>query len=251
MKERLCHGLLLLLIIPSLATAQTRFDGTWRVDFQSAMPTKVNVWLLKDGTFRCTSCSPPIEVRADGSDQPVSGQQYDTISVQVVDPQTVREIEKKNRQTVSDEKLSVSGDGKTVTDEFGNWRLTLARTAAGPAGAHKLSGSWKPVKMESISDRELLLTYKLEGDTFSMSRPTGQSYTAKLGGPDAVYSGDPDINGVTLRQTSPNVIEETDKKDGKVVSVTTLTLAKDGKSLTVSVKDLQDGSTSSFTMLRH
>ncbi len=250
MKKRLFPGMLLPLIIPSLATAQTGFAGTWRVDFQSAMPTKVNVWLLKDGTFRCTSCSPPIEVKADGNDQAVSGQPYDTISVQVVDPQTVREIEKKSGQIVSDEKFSVSGDGKTVTDEFGNWRLTLTRTAAGPAGAHKLSGSWKPVKMESISDRELLLMYKLEGDTFSMSRPTGQSFTAKLGGPDAVYSGDPDINGVSLKRISHDVIEETDKKDGKVVRVTTLTLSKDGKSLTVSVKDLNDGSTNSFTMLR-
>lgn len=250
MKKLLILGLLLVLAVPASSLPQSSFDGTWKVDFQSAMPTKVNVWLLKNGTYSCTSCSPTIEVKADGKDQPVHGQPYDTISVQIVDSQTVREIEKKDGQIVSDEKLIVSTDGSTATDEFGNWKLTLTRIAKAPAGAHSLSGSWKPVKMESISDRELLVTYKLEGDTLTMNRPTGQSYTAKLDGPDGVYAGDPDINGVALKRISKDIIEETDKAHGKAVSVTTLTLSTDGKSMTVSVKDLQDGSTNVFTMRR-
>lgn len=250
MNNRLIAGSLLVLAIPASSVAQISFDGMWKVDFQSAMPTKVNVWLLKNGRFSCTSCSPTIEVKADGKDQPVNGQPYDTISVQIVDSQTVREIEKKNGQIVSDEKLIVSADGSTATDEFGNWKLTLTRIAKAPVGAHNLSGSWKPVKIESISDRELLVTYKLEGDTLSMSRPTGQSYTARLDGPDGVYTGDPDINGVAVKRISKNVIEETDKANGKAVSVTTLTLATDGKSITVSVRDLQDGSTNVFAMRR-
>jgi len=60
-------------------------------------------------------------VKADGEDHSVKGQSYDTISVKIVDHHTVREIEKKNGQTVSDEKLTVSDDGNTATDEFGNW----------------------------------------------------------------------------------------------------------------------------------
>lgn len=250
MTKRFTRSLLLLSAIPALASAQSGFDGTWRVDFQSAMPTKINVWVLKDGTFRCTSCSPAVEVKTDGHDQPVTGQPFDTISVQIIDSQTVREIEKKDGQVVSDEKLTGSGDGNAVTDEFGNWKLTLTRLADAPAGAHRLSGSWKPVKMESKSDRELLVTYKFEGDTFSMSRPTGQTYAAKLDGPDGVYAGDPDINGVALKRISKDVIEETDKKNGKAVSVTRLALSKDGKSLAVSSKDLQDGSTNAFRMLK-
>jgi hypothetical protein len=137
--------------------------------------------------------------------------QYDTISIKIVDPRDVEEIEKKNGQVVSDEKFTVSQDGKTITDEFGNWKLIMSRVEKAPTGAHELSGSWQPLKMESISDKELLVTYKLEGDTLSMSRQSGQSYTAKLNGTDAPYKGDPDTNGVALKRINKNTIEETTK----------------------------------------
>ena len=245
-------GLLLAGSLTVLATAAPSigqsFNGTWKVDFNSAMPKKVNVWLLQNGTYKCTSCDPTIDVKADGTDQPVSGQHYDTISVKIVDSRTVEEIEKKNSQVVSDEKFTVSTDGNTITDEFGNWKLVMRRVEKGPTGAHELSGSWQPLKMESISDKELLVTYRLEDDTFSMSRPTGQSYRAKLNGTDAPYKGDPDTNGVALKRIDKDTIEETAKLDGKVVSVTRLALASDGKSMTVSVRDTQDGTTNQFTM---
>jgi hypothetical protein len=238
---------LLWLAVPVSVLAQSGFDGTWIVDFQAAMPTKVNVWVLKDGMYRCASCSPAIEVKADGKDQAVAGQGFDKISVEVVDSKTVREVEKKNGEIVSDEKFSLSDDGETATDEFGNWKLTLVRVQKGPAGTHGLSGSWKPVKMEAVSERELLVSYKLEGDVFSMSRPTGQSYAAKIGDGDAVYRGDSDVNGVAVKRVGARSIEETDKKDGKVVGVTTLTLAADGKSMKVAMKDV-DGSVNEFVM---
>lgn len=69
MNNPLIFGSLLVLAVPVSSVAQNGFDGTWKVDFQSAMPTKVNVWLLKDGMYSCTSCSPSIEVKADGKDQ--------------------------------------------------------------------------------------------------------------------------------------------------------------------------------------
>jgi hypothetical protein len=248
MKSLRIAGLLIGLAIPTVSLAQSSFAGTWRVDFNSAISRKINVWVLQNGTFRCTSCSPIIEVKADGGDQPVKGQPYDTISVKIVDYQTVEEIEKKNGQTVSDEKFTVSNDGNTITDEFGNWKLIMMRIANAPTGAHALSGSWQPVKMESISDKELLVTYELEGETLSMSRPTGQSYSAKLNGADAPYKGDSDINGVALKRLGKNIIEETDKLSGKAVSLTRMTVTPDGKSMTVLVKDLEDGSTNQFTL---
>ena len=239
--------MLLLLAVPVSLMAQSGFDGTWIVDFQAAMPTKVNVWVVKDGMYRCASCNPAIEVRADGKDQAVAGQPFDTISVDVVDSKTVREVENKNGEIVSHEKFSLSDDGETATDEFGTWKLTLARVGKAPAGAHGLSGSWKPVKMDAVSEGELLVSYKLEGEVFSMSRPTGQSYMARIGGGDAVYRGDPDIDGVAVKRLSATSLEETDKKNGKIVSVTTLTLAGDGKSMKVVAKDA-DGSVNEFVM---
>jgi len=252
---------LVLLAVPVLVMGQSgvhrakasdgaEFDGTWIVDFQAAMPTKVDVWVLKDGRYVCSSCTPRIEVKADGKDQRVAGQPFDSISVEIVDAKTVREVEKKDGQVVSDEKFSMSDDGETATDEFGNWKLRLVRVEKGPAGAHGLSGSWKPVKMEAVSDRELLVTYNLEAGIFRMIRPTGQSFAAKVDGSDGIYRGDPDINGVMVKRIGPDTIEETDKLNGKVVSVTTLTLGADGKSMKVVVKDAGDGSRNEFTLLK-
>jgi hypothetical protein len=189
-------------------------------------------------------------VKADGKDQAVAGQPFDSISVEIVDAKTVREIEKKDGQVVSDEKLTLADDGATAVDEFGNWKLRLVRVEKGPAGAHGLSGSWKPVKMEAVSDRELLVTYKLEGEIFRMSRPTGQSFAAKLDGSEGIYRGDAEINGVVVRRIGADTIEETDKWNGKVVSVTTLTVSADGKSMKVVVKDAGDGSANEFRMLK-
>jgi len=126
----------------------------------------------------------------------------------------------------------------------------MSRVEKAPTGAHELSGSWQPLKMESMSDKELLVTYKLEGESFSMSRPTGESYSAKLDGADAPYKGDSDTNSVALNRIDKNTIEETAKLNGKVISVTRLTVAPDGRSITVSVRDLQDGSTNQFVMQR-
>jgi hypothetical protein len=248
MKGVLITGFLAMLATPAASIAQTSFNGTWKVDFNSAMPKKLNVWLLQNGTYKCSSCSPIVNVKADGKDQPVKGQPYDTIRIKIMDSRTVEEIEKKSGSVVSDERFTVSHDGNTVTDEFGNWKLIMSRVEKAPIGAHELSGSWQPVKMESISDKELLVTYKLEGESFSMSRPTGQSYSAKLNGVDAPYQGDSDTNGVALKLIDKNTIEETAKLNGKAVSVTRLTVAPDGRSMIVSVKDLQDGSTNQFGM---
>ena len=248
MKGLVLAGALIVLATPAASMGQSSFNGTWKVDFNSAMPRKVNAWLLQSGTYKCTSCNPTIDVRADGKDQAVNGQQYDTISVKIVDARTVEETEKKNGQVVSNEKFTVSNDGNTATDEFGNWKLIMRRVEKAPSGAHKLSGSWQPLKMESISDKELLVTYRLENETLSMNRPTGQSYTAKLNGTNAPYKGDPDANGVALRRIDQNTIEETTKLDGRAVSVTRMVVASDRKSMTVSVRDVQNGTTNEFTL---
>jgi len=241
----------LIALLPALAMAQTSFNGTWKLDLGTLpVPEKPNVWLLQDGIYQCKSCSPPIEVKADGKDQPAARQQYDTISAKVLDDRTVREIEKKNGQIVSDEKFTVSADGNTATDEFANWKMSMRRLAQGPAGSHALSGSWQTFKIESTSDNELLITYKLDGETLTMSRPTGQSYAAKLDGTVSPYKGEPGINGVSVKRVDANTIEETDELDGKMVSVTRMTVAIDGKSMAIVVNSGEPRTTSRFVALK-
>jgi hypothetical protein len=101
--------------------------------------------------------------------------------------------------------------------------------------------------MDTVSENGLMVTYKVEGDSLSMTSPTGQSYVAKLDGTEAPYKGDPGTTSVSVKSMGKNTIEETDKRDGKVISVAHMTIAADGKTMTVKVEDKLHGTSSQFT----
>jgi hypothetical protein len=247
-----CH-----LTISASASAQSAFDGTWKFQIDKAqLSKKPDVYLLQDGIYYCKTCAPPIEVKADGQDQKVTGHPYfDTHSVKVLDDRTIEETSKKDGKLVRTSKTTVSPDGQTLTlvytDNSTSSNTPVSgkgesvREANGPAGAHAISGSWRKTKLD-FSENSLLVTFKLEGDTFSMSNPTGQSYTAKLDGTDAPYLGDPGTTTVSVKRTGKNTIEESDKRDGKIVSVASIIVAPDGKSLNIVVVDKLHGTTNEY-----
>jgi len=258
MKKPLWFLLFVPLLMPALAKAQDAFDGTWKGNLNTAqLPKKPDVYLLQDGMYHCKTCVPPVDIKADGQDQKVTGHPYyDTMSIKIVDDRTIEETEKKNGKTVATSKTTVSPDGNTLAFEFTDSSATNAdpvtgkgeetRVAKGPAGSHAVSGSWRIAKMESISENALLVTFKVEGDSLTMTTPTGQAYTAKLDGTEAPYKGDPGTTSVSVRRLIKNMIEETDKRDGKVISVTRMTVASDGKTMTIAVNDMLHGTTSQF-----
>jgi len=257
MKKLLWIGLVSLLM-PVLAAAQSAIDGTWKFDISTAqLPKKPDVFLLQGSIYQCKTCVPPVDIKADGQDQKVTGSPYyDTVSITVVDDRTIEETDKKGTKTVATSKSTVSPDGNTLTFIFTDSSATNAdpvtgkgeatRVAKGPAGAHAISGSWQTAKFENLSANALLVTYQVNGDVLTMSNPTGQAYTAKLDGTDAPYKGDPGTTSVSVKQMGKNTIEETDKRDGKVISVARITVAPDGKSMTVAVTDKLRGTTSQF-----
>src|SRR6267143_95938 len=258
MKKLLWIGLLVSFLMPVLSTAQSVFDGTWKVDIDKAqLPKKPDVYLLQGDIYNCKTCAPPYEVKADGQDQKVTGDPYiDTLSVKILDDRTIEKISKKDGKTVGTSKSTVSPDGNTLTFVFTDSSATNAdpvtgkrestRVAKGPAGSHAISCSWRATKMQNLSENALLTTFKLEGDTFTMNNPTGQSYTAKLDGTDAPYKGDPGITSASVRRMGKNTIEETDKRDGKVIFVARITVASDGKSMNITVTDKLHSTTSQF-----
>jgi uncharacterized Zn-binding protein involved in type VI secretion len=262
MKKLVFGGLLLGLLVPGVAAAQSVFDGTWKIDLSKAqMPKKPDVYLLQNGTWECKTCVPAISVKADGQDQKVTGHPYyDTIAVAVVDDHTVAETDKKDGKVVFTGKTTVAPNGKTATFEFTDSSNTnadpvvgkgmMTRVASGPAGSHVVSGSWRTSSLDNISDNGLLFTYKMDGDSLSMTTPTGQSYTAKLDGTDAEFKGDPGTNGVSVKKLGANGIEESDKRDGKIISVAKITVGPDGKTMTLAVSDKLHGTTSSFVAVK-
>lgn len=258
MKKMLWFGLLTTLLMPALGLAQNAFNGTWKIDLnQAELPKKPDAFLLRDGMYHCKTCVPPIDVKADGQDHKVSGHPYyDSVSVTVVDDRTIQETDKKDGKTVITSKTTVSPDGNTATFEFTDSSATNAdpvigsgestRVAKGPAGSHAISGSWRATKLSSMSDNGLRFTYKIEGQNLTMTNPTGQSYTAKLDGTDAPYKGDPGTTSVSVKLLGNNTLEESDKRNGKVIAVYHATLAADGKTMNIAVTDKLHGTTSQF-----
>jgi hypothetical protein len=244
-------ALFLLLFTPVLLMAQgSPFDGTWRVNLQkSQLSRKPEVFSLQNGMYSCKTCAPPIEIKADGSDQKVTGHPYfETMAVKAVDDHHVDMTTKKAGKVMGEEKDEVSSDGNTLTV---NWtdntnpqggpvtgKTEMKRVSKGPAGANLISGSWRNEKVEDIPADALTFTYKTTGQNeLSYSTPTGQSYTAKLNGGDAPFKGDPGTTSVSIKAINDKTLEETDKRDGKVISVSRITVSPDGKTLTIDSDD--------------
>jgi hypothetical protein len=262
MRKLILAASLLVFFVPAVAVAQSSLDGTWKFDLKTAQfPTKPDVFVLQDGAYQCKTCIPPIDVKADAEDQKVTGHPYfDTVRIKILDDNTIEETDKKAGKTVAVSKSTVSADGKTLTFEFTDSSNTNAapvtgkgtetRLAAGPAGSHAISGSWRMSKIENVSDNAVMVTFKVEGDSLHMTDPTGQSYTAKLDGTDAPYMGDPGISTVSVKRIDANTIEETDKRAGKAISTSRMTVSADGKTIAFVSHDLRAGTTTKATAIK-
>jgi hypothetical protein len=243
------------LCAPAAFHAQSPFDGNWRINLaQAKLSPKPNVFYISQGWYHCVTCSPVVEVKADGTDQPVTGQPYDTVSVKEVDAKTIATTTKKAGQVISEQTRTVSADGKTLTVKTtshpmnSNQTVTTESTAKlvgmAPSGVHATSGSWQIVKVKE-SDNGLTETYKTSADGLTYSDPTGESFTAKFDGTDAPVNGAYGYNTVSLKKVDAHTIEETFKRDGTVVEVIKLTA--NGKTLTREVTNKLTDRTSTYT----
>jgi hypothetical protein len=237
--------------------AQSPFDGTWKVDLSTAQfPEKPQIIVLQNGTFQCSTCDPKINVKADGTDQPVQGSKtIDTVAVKIVDAKTVETTSKKGGKVVESAKSTISADGNTDTVEFTYYpeaskqlitgKETLIRVAAGPSGSHSISGSWRIQKVNA-SENALMVTYKSSPDGLMMTDPIGESFDAKFDGKDYPIKG---ATGYTVSLTKVNdrSIDATNKRDGKVVSVAHMTVSADGKTLSVKQENKVQGTTLTYT----
>ena len=236
---------------PAAATDLTALNGTWKTDKDSVkFEQKPDEFALKDGTYSCTTCIPPLTVAADGQFHPVTGRPYaDNISVKAVDDKTIEIHSKKGGKEVSNATMTVSADGNTLTRKFHDATVTPAidgaststRAGPAPAGAHAASGAWTPNKVNDFSDEALKTSYTISGSTVTSSSQ-GTSYTAELGGPEVPLKGD--IGGTTVKVAAEgaNGLRETFSRDGKVTNEVVTVVSADGKSITWTATDPRDGS---------
>ena len=235
----------------------TALNGTWKTDKASVkFEQKPDDILLQGGTYKCSTCIPPLSVAADGQFHDVAGRAYsDSMSVKVVDDKTVEMKSRKGGRDTFAATLTVSADGNTLTRKFKDSSTPNApavegassssRAGPAPAGAHAISGQWTPNEVKEYSEDALNATYKVDGNKVTWSGQ-GQTYTAEIGGPAVPVTGD--IGGSTVAVTQDgNSFKETFSREGKVVNETVTTVSADGKSMTWVVTDPRDGSKVSGT----
>lgn len=247
--KRIAAALLASALAASPALALSGFDGTWKADLGSVQaPQKPEVYALKGGVYTCSSCVPAVTLKADGAFHPVRGHPYyDEEAVKVVNARTLSFAQRLKGKAVGHWTSTVSPDGKTLTTAFTDTSSpagkvvtvhgTQQRVGPAPAGAHAASGAWRAPQYQSVSNDGLLVTFRLVGDTLHMSTPTGQSYEAKLGGGPVPIHGDPAATMAAVRRLGQATLQETDTRGGKPVSVATLTLNRDGRTMNVVVED--------------
>ena len=186
--KRLLFGVLLLL--PAITFAQSPFDGTWKTNLsETKQSQKPYMYSVNNGMYHCDTCAPKVHVKADGQDQPVTGQTYDTLAVEVVDASTVHMTTKKAGKTMSDQVRKVSSDGKTMTISVTNHpadgsdaikaEVHLERISAGAPGSNATSGNWRYQNLTEDA-AGVTTTWKGSGDGISMSSPTGVNWKPSL-----------------------------------------------------------------------
>jgi hypothetical protein len=236
--------------------AQSPFDGTWKTNMaESKLSQKPYVFSVNNGMYDCESCAPKINVKADGQDQPVTGQTYDTIAVQVTDANTINVTAKKAGKAEFEQTRTVSQDGKMLTISGTSYpadgsqpvksEVKFTRVSKGPAGSNATSGFWR-IQNLNVDAAGLTSTWKSAGDGLSMSTPTGTSWEAKLDGKEYPVKGIYANETVSLKKLGDRTMEMTYKRDGKLYSIEKITVSPDGKKMTSVVDNKQTGRVSTF-----
>jgi hypothetical protein len=234
--------------------AKSPLDGVWLADLDTqAMPRQVDVYLVKDGVYRCDSCAPPRSYPADGKIRPVAGDpEGASESVAITGPRTMvtHIVEPAIERTTT---MTVAPDGRTATYVSLDVRpgvkrplrteYLARRTAEAPAGAHPVSGSWQGVRYVSVPDQVRTTELRDDGRSFSYRAPIGVHFKAAFGGAPVAVQGP--YGGkvlVTVRRIDARTVEETRTEDGKVTLVRTYAAAPDGSSLETVSRNPQIGS---------
>jgi hypothetical protein len=108
---------------------------------------------------------------------------------------------------------------------LGTWKLNVEKSRLGTTAVRA-----QTLKFESTSDG-----VKLTSDgTDAQGKPMHGGYTSKFDGKDVPWAGNPMADSACPRKVDDNSYENAWKKDGKVTVNATVSVSKDGKTLTVT-----------------
>lgn len=114
--------------------------------------------------------------------------------------------------------------------------------------ASPFDGFWMRINPDKSLDPGSQVEYKVDRNQVTMATPQGATYKAKADGSDAPMANHPDITHVSVRLEGKNVLVETSKKRGTPLQVMTMEVAGDGKTATVTWKNLRNNDSGSYVM---
>ena len=243
-----------LFFLGGVSAGQSPFDGEWVNKGVEQPPQGPASYSLNNEMFRYSCAIGDVETKPDGYDHKTPETAYwDTLNVQAVDTHTVVLIAKKGGRTMFTEIDSVSQDGNTLTqmvkDTTEAETVTIEtqshRVESGPTGSHTFSGTWKAFKA-SRSLNGSLIKYTCTKDSFSAESPLGERYTAKFDGNFYPVADDPGHTMVSAKLLDARTVEITTKRNGKIASVSRLSVAPDGNSIHTVFQNKESDSKTAF-----
>lgn len=240
---------------------QSPFAGTWKTNLdQSQFSSTPFTFSVSNGRYDCTSCVPEIlQLKADGSEQPLSGVLHYKIAVNEIDSHTLRITELKDGKTFSEEVCTAVNAGRTLHCKTTNYlpednkplvqETEWERMGEPVSNANATSGSWRMQKAIS-PENQLIKTFKWNGSELSASWPVGTGWTAKFDGKDYPVKGSYTTDSVSLRRISDQTIEATYKFGGHLISVEKITVSSDGQTLTTVSESKRTGRIDTFVATR-
>ncbi len=241
------------------AHAASPFDGVWVADLKTDAPADhTDLYLVKDGQYRCDSCRPPRAYAADGQSRPVPGDPgvvtesvrvsgARSIVTRMVEPDMVREVT-----------MTADPDDQTATYvALDTWPgvdhplktvFKARRTAPTPAGAHPVSGSWKAIGYFEVPEEYRSITLSVAGGQLTSQRFRGGHFTAAFGGPAVTLEGA--LNNqlkVSVSRIDAHSFRETLLFKDKPSTIRTYVFAPDGQSMRLTTFDVGPNETIATT----
>lgn len=236
---------------PDITAIQTNFAGVWkedltkrRVDVNAAVNAAVPM------RFRIAADGSLEELRGPENQQNVQPVVFDgkprdlpsgnAIAWRQLGPGSYERVLSTNGQTVATRRLTVSEDGKTLTEEVemsgAGGRSTSKSVYDRPSGeGRSLVGFWK---MRTFNVDALRMKVEPVGrNALRISTIGGSTVTAEVNGPPASSSGAGAPKGSTeqLRAVSATALEMISARNGTEIIRTMHELTPDGRSMRVAI----------------
>jgi hypothetical protein len=231
-------GFLLVLGIGAaqVSAADQPFAGEWKLNpSKSKLVDQMKVEGLGGNKYTFDFGGGAETVVVDGTDQP--GQGGTTLSVTAASD-SWKVVRKKDGRELLTAIWKLSGDGKTLTDDFTSVNPNGSKTNVvyvydRRAGGPGFAGTWVSTS-QTINSVLVMRIQPYEGDGLSFISPSrGTTTNMKFDGKDYPWQGQ--AVSSSMRKVNERTLELTDKADGKLVQTRQLELSSDSKTLTMTV----------------